>query len=179
MRRVPPLLVVSWLLFLALGIWTSGRTPAHHEEISTSPTRPARVLVMAEEGVLEQEPSCADENPPTTVASQGRPMLAVCAGGLTLPVLIASYASGIPHWHSLLGWPLHDGTVFGLRRWTLLVGLLSLFLVHRLVTRLRDELTAGITTLVLAVAPFWVFFVVLGGLAAATAWYTRHLPDEI
>lgn len=156
MRRVPPLLVVSWLLFLALGIWTSGRTPAHHEEISTSPTRPARVLVMAEEGVLEQEPSCADENPPTTVASQGRPMLAVCAGGLTLPVLIASYASGIPHWHSLLGWPLHDGTVFGLRRWTLLVGLLSLFLVHRLVTRLRDELTAGITTLVLAVAPAFI-----------------------
>ncbi|MEM7155577.1 MAG: hypothetical protein AAF799_22195 [Myxococcota bacterium] len=157
MRRVPVLLVVSWLLFLALGIWTSGRTPAHHEEISTFPTRPARVLVMnPQTEQLELEPSCADEDPPDTVSSKGRPQLAVCVGGLTLPVLIASYASGIPHWHALLGWPLHDGTVIGLRRWVLLVGLFSLFLVHRVVSRLQDELTAGITTLVMAVSPVFI-----------------------
>lgn len=154
-RRVPALLVVSWLLFLVLGIWTSGRSPAHHEEISTFPTRPAQVLVATQDG-LEIEPSCADPDAPRTVRSEGRPVLAVCASGLTLPVLIAPYASGIPHWHSLLGWPLHDGTVFGLRRWTLLVGLLSLLLIHRLVRRLCDDLTAGVTTLVLSVSPAFI-----------------------
>lgn len=152
---MPALLVVSCLLFLVLGVWTSGRTPAHHEEISTFPTRPARVLVP-NEGTLEVEPSCADPNPPSTVSSEGRPVLAVCTGGLSLPVLIASYASGIPHWHSLLGWPLHAGTVFGLRRWGLLIGLLSLFLIHRLVRRLKDELTADVTTLVLGVSPAFI-----------------------
>ncbi|MCX4243650.1 hypothetical protein [Paraliomyxa miuraensis] len=152
---MPPLLVLSCLLFLGLGWWTSGRTPAHHEEISTFPTRPARVLV-ANDGALEVEPSCADPNPPVTVSSEGRPELAVCTGGLSLPVLIAPYASGIPHWHSLLGWPLHAGTVFGLRRWGLLVGLLSLLLIHRLVRRLKDELTADVTTLVLCVSPAFI-----------------------
>lgn len=152
---MPVPLVVSCLLFLVLGMWTAGRSPAHHEEISTFPTRPARVLVASGDA-LAVEPSCADANPPSTVSSEGRPVLAVCTNGLTLPVLIAPYASGIPHWHSLLGWPLHGGTIFGLRRFGLWVGLLSLVLIHRLVRRLRDEATADVTTLVLGVSPAFI-----------------------
>ena len=56
------------------------------------------------------------------------------------------------------------------------VEMTAVFSTWRDVSALLAPLFAG---LVLAVAPFWVFYLVLGGLAAATAWYSRLLPAEL
>jgi hypothetical protein len=113
-------------------------------------------------GDLSREPSCADADPPRTVASEARPILSLCARGISLPVLIMPYASGVPYWHALLTWPIHHGDAFAMRRYDLLIGVLSLALLHALVRRLADDLTADVTALVLSVSsPFIILYSML------------------
>lgn len=148
-------------LFLAVGWWLAGAHPAEHEEVSAFPHRGAQVMVFDGERMLH-EPSCADPEPPGWITSQVRPAQAVCMGGLTLPILIAPYASGLAHWHALLGWPLHQGDVFAMRRWNLLVGVISLVLFFMLVRRLKDPTTATVATMLVAVSPpFMVLYSLL------------------
>jgi hypothetical protein len=153
------LLVLGWLLLLGVAGWSTDRIPIGHEEISTFPARGPRVLDTTPDhevdvtGPLRFEASCGDPDAPTLVRSSVRPQLSLCAGGLSLPVLIASYATGVAQWHALIGWPLHRGDAIGLRRWNLFAGLVSLTLAFFLVRRLSDGLTAGVTALVLPVIP--------------------------
>lgn len=158
LRRLDPALLLACASFVAFGLWGAHVLPAGHEEISTFPGRSTRVIVEQERSrELTFERHCAEENAPLFVRSEARPTLSLCARGLSLPVLIASYASGVPYWHALLSWPLHGGDAFGMRRWNLLAGLLSLLLLYRLVRRLSDETTAAVAVLVLAVSsPFVV-----------------------
>jgi hypothetical protein len=187
-RRAPWALLAAIVIFVSLGLYITQRLPAGHEEISTFPARPARVMVWRDERAV-LEPSCADANPPSFVASEARPTASVCASGLGLPVLIAPYAAGVPYWHSLVGWPLHRGEIFALRRWNLLAGVLSLVLLHRLARRLEGQLFADVAVLVMAGSPAFLllhclllqyestpWMLVVAALLAATA---RRYPSPL
>jgi hypothetical protein len=154
LRLVDPVLLLACALFLGIGWWAAARLPVGHEEIATFPERAARVLVGSPDGLVS-EPSCADLEPPAFVRSEARPRLAVCAGGLSLPLMIMPYSSGVPYWHALATWPLHRGNPFWMRRWDLLAGVLSLWLVHRLVGLFAGPSAAGVAVLVVAISsPF-------------------------
>jgi hypothetical protein len=156
LRLADPALLVACALFLAIGWWGAGRLPVAHEEIATFPERAARVLVGSPGGLV-MEPSCADPAAPAFVRSEARPRLALCAGGLTLPVVIMPYSAGVPYWHALATWPLHRGNAFWMRRWDLLAGVLSLWLVHRLVGRFATATAASAAVLLVAISsPFVV-----------------------
>jgi hypothetical protein len=155
-RRVDPALLLASVVFLGIGWWASARLPVGLEEIATFPARAPHVLVEGNAG-LAMEPSCTDPAPPAFVRSEARPRLSVCAGGLSLPVLIMPYAAGVPYWHALLAWPLHRGNAFWMRRWDLLAGVLSLWLVHRLVGRFASASAASVAVLLVAISsPFVV-----------------------
>jgi hypothetical protein len=141
----------------------SWRIPAGLEEIATFPNRSPRVLVaQPRDALVRADRSCGDARPPLLVESDTRPILALCVGGLSLPVLIMPYASGLPHWHALLTWPLHHGDVFALRKVELISGLLSLTLAYLIARRLADDQTAGVTVMLLAVsAPFVILYSML------------------
>ncbi len=151
-RFVRSPLAWAMALFMVLGWWATGRLPAGHEEISALPHRSVPQLTDTGERV----PACGAEGAGRLVKSGARPTLALCAGDVALPLLIAPYASGVPHWHAYVSWPVHQGNPFALRRWNLLLGLIALYMAHRLTRKLIDQDTADASVLLLSVSPPFV-----------------------
>lgn len=150
---IDPVLVATCAVFLSVGWWVAGLLPVGHEEISCFPNRAAQVLVETDRDGLVAEPSCASGDA-VLVASGARPELSLCAGGLSLPLIVTSYASGVPYWHALASWPLHGGDAFAMRRWNLFAGLISLVLAYLLALRFTaDRSIARATVVVLCVSP--------------------------
>lgn len=103
------------------------------------------------------EPSCADARAPAFVLSSGRPRLGVCRGGRLWPLMIAPYFSGLFYWPFGLLAPLHHDNVFALRKFTLVLGALTLALTFLLVRRTAGHRAAALAALATGVSPCFVF----------------------
>ncbi|MBK7859927.1 MAG: hypothetical protein IPJ65_15140 [Archangiaceae bacterium] len=85
-----------------------------------------------------------------------RPTWLWCVGGLALPVMITSYASGIPSWPLALLSFWHHNDLFAMRRLWLLEGAVCLVALYRLVLRVADRRSARITAVALATSSAFV-----------------------
>lgn len=154
-RGRSPLLYLAVSLFSVLWLFLSQTLPVWLEEVSVYPAPATPVLAepSAEDPRPRFEPSCADPGPIRILASGVRPEVALCVNGRQYPLLIMSYASGLPYWLADLFWPIHQGNVFWLRGAGLLLGLLNIVFTRRLLQRITDTVTADVTALFLAVTP--------------------------
>lgn len=149
---------VALVIFLLHGLWLSSSLPVWHEEVSVHAQRPyawADVAPDASPPMPVIAEGCADPNAPLLLRSPVRPVASLCVGGLAWPLLVSSYASGVTYWPLQLLRPLHHGEPVPLRWASLLIGVLSLLVMHRLVERHRDRVAANTTVLVAALlSPF-------------------------
>lgn len=151
----------AWLLF-ALGaflVQASSDTqtlPAWHEEISVYPARGAPVLEDPDEDlVVSFGLGCSEAGPIRIETSGVRPNVSLCAGGRQYPLLIMSYASGVPYWVADFLLPLHKGQIFRLRWLGLLFGVLNLLVAWKLMRRIVDVRTADVVVVAMSLtSPF-------------------------
>jgi hypothetical protein len=172
------LVYLAAALFGLFWLFLSQTLPVWLEEVSVYPAPASTILAQPspDDPRPSFEPSCADQGPVRLLTSGIRPHVALCFLGRQYPLLIMSYASGIPYWVSDLFWPIHRGRIFWLRGAGLLLGLLNIALTRRLLMRFADPLTANVAALCLAVTPTFlvvqsmlVHFEVLPWLACAAA----------
>lgn len=162
-RRLPELaLLASIALLLSLGLHLADRLPVWHEIVSSLPNHGPHVLAPAApgapiDGPLPLAPSCSDAGAPRFVISSTRPHLSLCLGGEALPIMVSSYASGLPSWPLALLHGLHHDDTFALRKLWLCVAALSLWLTFRLVARVADRTTAALVSVMTAASsPFLI-----------------------
>lgn len=163
----------------ALGwLFLSQTLPVWIEEVAVypAPATPNLVPPLAQDPRPRFEPNCSEPGPIRLMHSDIRPKVAVCFGDRQYPLMVMSYASGIPYWISDLFWPIHQGQIFWLRAFGLFLGLLNIALARRLLMRLADSTTANVAALCLAVTPPFlvvqsmsVHFEVIPWLACAVA----------
>lgn len=157
--RLPRLLlVVGVVVFLVVGWFQTNSLGTWHEELSVYPSVGYRVLASnPHDRALSWPARCGDAHGRRLIWSQSRPRLSLCLDGLSMPIMVESYFSGVFYWPTALAWPLHHGDAFRLRKLVLLTGVLGLLLAYLLVTRLRDEGTAAVVVLVTAVSSPFVY----------------------
>lgn len=169
---------VALLLFSLFWFYLSQSLPVWLEEVSVYPATPtvSYAAPTTDDPGPRIEASCADSGWFHVVTSEVRPTIALCLWGRQYPLQVTSYASGIPYWVSDSLWPLHQGRVFRVRAFGLLLGFLNLLLARRLLLRFTDPVTANVAVLMLAVTPpfvvvqaMLVHFEVLPWLACAAA----------
>lgn len=140
------------VVFLLLAGWLTTELPAWSEGRSVYPAPPGgRVLVLQGETVRAEE-TCGTSDA-LTLRSAERPHWVLCARGVSLPLMVSSYSSGVFYWPSALLLPWHQGDLRRLRLWGLLLGLASLLLTVRLVDRLAGRAVGTLATGLLAVTP--------------------------
>ncbi len=151
-------LALALVAYLGLAWRQSDAFMAWDEETMVHSVAAPRVLAgrPGPDGRPRLEPSCADAHAPTFVLSSGRPRLGVCAAGRLWPLMIAPYFSGVFYWPFGLLAPLHHDNVFVLRKFTLLMGALTLALTFLLVRRLAGRRAAALAAVATAVSPCFV-----------------------
>lgn len=168
-------LVIAITIFCGLGLWMAGSLPSWSEEISIFPSSGYRVLGATREGAVDFTPSCTDPAPPRFVISPARPVYSLCISGKTFPVMITSYASGLPYWPSALFSWLHDGDIFVLRKLGLVIGVLEIIATFFLVRRLVDAESAACCALVLACHSAYLHTHVIAMYYEAWPWFALTL----
>lgn len=148
--------VFAAAIFAGLWSFLSRTWPVSSESVSVYPARAGLVLApvpSANPGSLSFETGCDDVNGVAIHSSSTRPLVSLCWNGRRLPILVASYASGIPYWLSEPFRRLHRDNVFRLRVSGLLLGLLALLVARRLVRIYAGPAHANAAVLCIACTP--------------------------
>jgi hypothetical protein len=160
LRRVDWVLGVAVALFVALGAYLASGGPLWHEGVAAVPNNGHRVVdphaPEVADGSLPLEPTCEAGAGVRLVFSSVRPNWILCVGDLVLPLMITSYASGVPSWPLALFRPWHRNDAFAMRRLWLIEGSVCLVALYRLVHRLADRRAARVTAFALATSSAFV-----------------------
>jgi hypothetical protein len=143
---------------LALAVPMTRAAMVFSEEFTAMVSPAARVMArdLDPAGGVTWEPSCAGARSWTFVASEERPVLALCVRDRAYPLLDSRYTASVFTWPLELLRGLHGDDPVVERRMLLVIGAASLALIHAVASRLAGARVAALAALATAVSPCFV-----------------------